>query len=273
MKPLTFKDTCGKRIDTPAMAKIVNFVAEKVGANPAFILTKSQLDQAMAHLQNITPESERAALAESLQALNEQALSAYMSGLNPFAARAVEGLIADVKAGRKPQAERLDHINELTNHSRWSDFQATKTLPDTCGQELHPLHAATVRVVSEALAIPESSIRTQSQLSHAMDILRHTCKDEESLEALKLKLNEARFEGLEEVKPLVNGLGSEALNALTELVKSNGKLDMEHAQRLVMGIQRSMLQDLKRKYPDLEQQIAESGDEEAQKLLAYLQGS
>ncbi|MEX6780507.1 hypothetical protein [Pseudomonas aeruginosa] len=273
MKLLTFKDTCGKRIDTPAMAPIINFVAEKLGADPAFILTKSQLDQAMAHLQSITPDSERGALAESLQSLHEKALSSYMSGLNPFAARAVEGLIADVKAGRKPQAERLDHIAELTEHSHWSDFQATKTLPDTCGQELHPLHAATVRVVSEALAIPDSSIRTQSQLSHAMGLLRHTCKDAESAEALKQKLKEARYVSLEEVKPLVSGLGLEALNVLTELAKGNAKLDIEQVQRLIIGIRRSMLQDLKRKYPDLEQQIAESGDEESQKLLAYLQRS
>ncbi|HBO2935056.1 MULTISPECIES: hypothetical protein [unclassified Pseudomonas] len=273
MKLLTFKDTCGKRIDTPAMAPIIKFVAEKVGADPAFILTKSQLDQAMAHLQSTTPDSERSALVESLQALHEKALSSYVSSLNPFAARAVEGVIADVKAGRRPQPARLDHIAELTSHSHWSAFQGTKTLPDTCGQELHPLLAATVRVVSEALAIPESSIRTQSQLSHAMELLRHTCTDEESAEALKHRLRDARVVSLEEVKPLVGGLGQEALNVLTELAKGNTKLDIEQVQRLVMGIRRSMLQDLKREYPDLEQQIAESGDEESKKLLAYLQRS
>lgn len=273
MKPMTFKDTCGKRLDTPLMAKIINFVAEKVGADPIFILTKSQLDQAIAYLQSITPASELYALADTLQSLNEQALSAYVSGLNPFAARAFEGLIADVKAGRKPQAKKLDHINELANHSRWSDFQATKTLPDTCGQELHPLYAATVRVVGEALAIPDSSIRTQSQLSHAMGLLRHTCKDEESTDALKQKLKEARFAGLEGAKPFVGGLGHEALNSLTELVHGNSKLDIEKAQRLITGIKRSMLQELKRKHPDLEQQIAESGDDESNKLLAYLQRS
>lgn len=151
-----------------------------------------------------------------------------------------------MKAGRRPQPARLDHIAELTSHSHWSAFQGTKTLPDTCGQELHPLLAATVRVVSEALAIPESSIRTQSQLSHAMELLRHTCTDEESAEALKHRLRDARVVSLEEVKPLVGGLGQEALNVLTELAKGNTKLDIEQVQRLVMGIRRSMLQDLKR---------------------------
>jgi len=40
---------------------------------------------------------------------------------------------------------------------------------------------------------------------------------------------------------------------------------------LLSGIRRNMLQDLKREHPDLEQQIAESGDENAQRLLAQLQ--
>lgn len=273
MMPLTFKDYCGMRIDSPAMAPIINFVAKKIGAEAAFILTKTQLEQAVTHLLNSTPDSEREALAATLQNLNEQALSDCVSGLNPFAARAVAGLIADVKAGRKPEAQRLEHIAELTNHSRWNEFQTTKTLPDTCGQELHPFQAATVRVVSEGLAIPESNIRTQSQLSYATDLLMYSCKTVESAEALKQKLKEARTQGLEAVKPLVSGLGLEALNALTEVANSDTKPDIDHAQRLVMGIARSMLQDLKRKYPDLERQIANSGDEKAQQLIALLQRS
>lgn len=273
MKLLTFKDTCGRRIDSPAMEKIINFVAEKVGADPNFILTRSQLDQAMAHLKNITPESEHAALASTLRELNEQALSAYMTGLNPFAAKAVTGLVEDAKAGRQLQPERLKHIAELANHSNWTDFQATKTLPDTCGQPLTPIQAPVVRVVGAVLGIPESSIRTQSQLSYAMGLLRHTCKDAESAAALESKLKEARLQGLEMAMPELSGLGLEALNTLKELAVKTERHDVEHVQRLVMGVRRSLLQDLKRKYPDLEKQIAESGDEQAMKNLAYLQHS
>lgn len=271
MKHLTFKDTCGKRIDSPLMASIIKFVAEKIGADPIFILTKSQLDQAMAHLISITPDSERAALAITLRELHEQALSNYTSGLNPFAARAVEGLIADAKAGRNLQKDRLDHINDLTANSYWQDFQATKTIPDTCGEPLVAMMAPTVRVVCEALGIPESSIRTYSQLNHAMGLVRNTCKDEEAADALKQKLKAARIECLDEARPLVSGLGLEALSKLSELAKGNAKMDPEQVQRLLSGIRRNMLQDLKREHPDLEQQIAESGDENAQRLLAQLQ--
>ncbi|WP_427121618.1 hypothetical protein [Pseudomonas aeruginosa] len=271
MKFLTFKDTCGRRIDSPAMEKIINFVAAKVGADPTFILTRSQLDQAMAHLKSITPESEHAALATTLRELNEQALSAYMAGLNPFAAKAVAGLVEDTMAGQQPQPSQLKHIAKLTSHSNWTQFQASKTLPDTCGQELTPVQAPVVRVVSEALSIPESNIRTQSQLSYAMGLIRHTCKDPESAAALESRLKEARLLGLEMAQPALKGLGLEALNALKALAQSDEKHDVERVQRLVMGIRRDLLQGLKRQYPDLEKQIAESGDEQAMKNLAYLQ--
>ena len=271
MKYMTFKDTCGQRIDSPVMANIITRAAENGGTSHNYIETKSQFDQALAHLKSNTPESERDALASKLRELNEQAVSSYMSSINPFAARAVEGLINDVKAGRMPDRERIDHVNELASYSQWQDFLATKTIPDSCGIELSEIMAPTVRVVCEALGIPPSSVKTKSQLSHATELLKYSSRDDETNAAIQQQLKEATIATLEDVKTQVSGLGLEAMNKLTALAKGEIMMDTEQIQRLLIGIRRSMFLDLKRQHPDLEQVIAERGDDQAKKFLAELQ--
>lgn len=271
MKPLSFKDTCGKRIDGPITANIINFVSEKLGINPSLILTKSQLDEAMKHLFSVTPPGEREALTKTLSELNEQALKAYMADLNPFAAQAVESMFNDARAGRLPLKDRVDHIAKVAQQSHWQTFQSTKKLPDTCGKMLLPEQAQTVQVVCEVLDIPATSLQTQSQLEFAMYLLKLACRDEEHEAEVRQKLRDASLPALEYVKSQVSGLGLEALNALTDVAKGNRKMDTEQVQRLAASVKRSLLQDLKRKFPDLEAQIAESGDENAKKLLASFQ--
>lgn len=165
-----------------------------------------------------------------------------------------------------PDRERIDHVNELASYSQWQDFLATKTIPDSCGIELSEIMAPTVRVVCEALGIPPSSVKTKSQLSHATELLKYSSRDDETNAAIQQQLKEATIATLEDVKTQVSGLGLEAMNKLTALAKGEIMMDTEQIQRLLIGIRRSMFLDLKRQHPDLEQVIAERGDDQAKKF-------